>query len=135
MLHCTDSRSTVTVLCGHVLHCTDNHSTVTVSCRTCSGAYSAPVWLYVTCRKVSTSAVVRVLFLARRGSRHFGYTDWVVSSAGESESLGGPGVDGDWAGFVWLRIRYGEVVGACDRDNGALASTKCGQFLDFLRNC
>jgi hypothetical protein len=55
-----------------------------------------------------------------------------------------PGIDGriilkwifkTWSREAWTGSRQGEVAGVCERGNGRLASVKCGEFLEQLRNC
>jgi len=38
-----------------------------------------------------------------------------------------------WSGLIWLRIGVGVGGGKCG--NKPPGSIKCGEFLDYLRNC
>jgi hypothetical protein len=39
-----------------------------------------------------------------------------------------------WIGLFWFGIGTG-VVGYCECGNELLGSIKCGEFLDYVRNC
>ena len=35
----------------------------------------------------------------------------------------------------WIAVDQGQVVGSCECSNEHSVSIKCGEFLDYLRNC
>jgi hypothetical protein len=40
---------------------------------------------------------------------------------------------GAWTRLIWVRI--GQVMGCCKCGNEPSSSIKCGEFIDWLRNC
>jgi hypothetical protein len=59
--------------------------------------------------------------------------------------FGRPGVDGSiilkwifkkWdGGMNWIELSQGQVAGCCECGNEPSGSIKCGEFVDWLRNC
>jgi len=75
------------------------------------------------------------------------YTGFWWGNLGERDQLGYPGVEGRiilkwifdkwdgeaWTGLLWLRIGTGGGCFECGNEH--YGTIKCGEFLDWLRNC